>query len=252
MTASIPSLDDIRRDIDRIDDAILALLAERALATTRVRARKSRDGSIAASPIRPAREAIILRRLIAKRSADIHPETVVRLWRGILVSSTLSQAPVRLHLCGASLDERLALRDHFGPMAVVQHQNVVAVLAALKENSGDIAALCAGAEWAVEIALRRTGARAIAALPCLGGGAAPSLLIFGLAPMQPSGDDVTLLIGALGNKLPMGLTARWQWRSGDYQVLALNGFLTDSELLPLLKTAGYFNLAGRYPAPIEV
>src|SRR5437868_7214440 len=60
----VESLADIRREIDRIDDGILELIAARLAVVERVRAYKAGTGSLGASPIRPGREAQILRRLI--------------------------------------------------------------------------------------------------------------------------------------------------------------------------------------------
>lgn len=78
------SLDDIRREIDGIDDAIFDLLIRRFEAMARVRAKKSGDGSIATSPFRPAREAAMLRRLLTRNGRRLPPELLVRLWRVIL------------------------------------------------------------------------------------------------------------------------------------------------------------------------
>lgn len=82
------TLDAIRREIDSIDDQILDLLERRFAATGRVKATKAGDGSIASSPLRPAREAAMLRRLIGKRGGAVSPELLVRLWRVILSAST--------------------------------------------------------------------------------------------------------------------------------------------------------------------
>ena len=100
MTAATPdtSLDAIRREIDSIDDQILGLLMRRFAATARVKANKAQDGSIAASPFRPAREAKIMQRLIAQGGAAVPADVLVRLWRVILSASTQSQAQVTLHM----------------------------------------------------------------------------------------------------------------------------------------------------------
>ena len=58
------ALDRIREEIDAIDDAMLALLAKRFAAVEEVKRIKAASGAIAQSPIRPAREAAILRRLV--------------------------------------------------------------------------------------------------------------------------------------------------------------------------------------------
>ena len=68
MTAPQPDtpLDALRQEIDAIDGQILALLIRRFAATDKVKASKTSDGSLSSSPLRPAREAIMLRRLIAE------------------------------------------------------------------------------------------------------------------------------------------------------------------------------------------
>ncbi len=242
---STQSLELIRQEIDRIDDAIVALLGERAAATAQVRAQKSGDGSIAASPIRPAREAAILRRLMARRSAGLDPQTLVRLWRGILVSSTLAQAPVHLHIAASNIDERLALRDHFGPMPVVEHETIAAALGALEAKPGDNAALPAQSAWALAAGTGRQPT-IIATLPILQQGAAPQIFIFGHAQAQPSGDDVTIIIGAPGTTTkPL-----WHLNAGGLAVFAVTGFTSDADL-PSLALPGA-RIAGRCPAPIEV
>ena len=58
------SLEEIRREIDAIDDSILKLVAERLAMVDRVRAVKNDADNARASPMRPAREAAILRRII--------------------------------------------------------------------------------------------------------------------------------------------------------------------------------------------
>ena len=245
-----PSLDDIRHDIDRIDDAILALLGQRAAATARVRSQKSDDGTLAQSPIRPAREAAMLRRLMAKRGPQVEADLLVRLWRVILVNSTLSQAPVRLHV--ASPAGRLDLRDHFGPMPIVEHQSAGEALAALTVTPGDIAALPADAGWAAELALGRSSAHVIATLPMIANGDSPSFLIFGMAPAHPSGGDVTLLIATEGARLYGGVQAHWQLASERYRAFAISGFLTCDDPLLLVHKTGGFRLAGRFPSAIKV
>src|SRR5688572_16162766 len=109
-------LDRIREDIDEIDDAMLALLARRFAAVEEVKRIKSASGAISQSPIRPAREAAILRRLVAAKPDVVPAELRVRLWRAIISASTLMQAPVRIHVSTGLFDSvtaQLVLRDHF-------------------------------------------------------------------------------------------------------------------------------------------
>lgn len=252
MTAAPPTLDDIRRDIDRIDDAILALLAERAAATAEVKARKSGDGSIAASPIRPAREAAILRRLIANRSPGVSPQLLVRLWRAILVHSTLSQAPVRLHAGACDLHARLALNDHFGAMPVVSHATATAALQALRQDGGDIGAIPVASDWSHPFLNGAAGAaRIIATLPALKHGAAPALLVFGHVEAAASGDDMTIVTGP-GPVPDTGLPLLWHVTDAGHTTIALPGFLPDDHAELRALAGKGFQVAGRCPSPLEV
>src|SRR5690606_35924883 len=60
MSAPPASLDDLRREIDAIDDALFAALVRRAALMANVAEAKRAQN--AASPMRPGREAIVLRR----------------------------------------------------------------------------------------------------------------------------------------------------------------------------------------------
>ncbi|MBI2718716.1 MAG: chorismate mutase [Rhizobiales bacterium] len=243
------SLDDIRRDIDEIDEAMLKLLERRFAAAVRVRARKSENGALAASPIRPAREAAILRRLFERRTDGVPAELLVRLWRAILASSALAQAPFTLHMAasvGNSIAHRLILRDHFATTPIAILPSEAGALEKLASAPGDLAAVATGGDWAEALARGVAGqARVIAALPVVGAAGAPALLIIGNAPAVASGDDQTVVVSS-GSRLPDSLPPPlWQVRAGAMTVSGLKGFLSDE------KAAGV-SVAGRYPSPIVI
>lgn len=258
MTAPSPdtTLDAIRREIDLIDDQILDLLTRRFAATGRVKATKASDGSIAASPFRPAREAAMLRRLIAKAGDRLPPETLVRLWRVILSASTQSQAPVTLHVAqavGHDLAMRLLIAQHFCGMKVEMHGGPAEALAALHTRQGDLALIATSSDWAAGFSPEQPGCpRVIGSLPVTAGGGQPKLLVFGHAPAQPSGDDETLVIipKVLGD-VPSAL---WQAEAGRFVLVGLPGFLRSEDpfLRDVLARAPGAAIAGCYPRPIKV
>jgi chorismate mutase len=106
MSAPDSELEDIRREIDAIDDGLMTLLQRRFVASEHVRVIKSKTGALAGSPFRPAREAAIMRRLLTRSGGLLPAELMVRLWRVILTGSTLSQAPVTIHVQAAELIHR--------------------------------------------------------------------------------------------------------------------------------------------------
>jgi chorismate mutase / prephenate dehydratase len=245
MTGRETSLADIRNEIDAIDDGIVDLLARRAAAQRKVKARKTADGGLAISPLRPAREAEILRRIVRRGGKAVDPELLVRLWRSILVSSTLSQAPVKLHI-GHPLPDTGLLAAYFGPMPLVEHTSTREAISKLAEAPGDLCAVESGGDWTEAF---RTGingpARVIGVVPILASDGVPPLLLLGHAEAQPSGDDCTLLI------LPRGgnESGLWTLETSAARLLCLKGFHSDEDLA----AAGFSGatVAGRFPDQIK-
>jgi chorismate mutase / prephenate dehydratase len=250
-----PTLDAIRHEIDAIDDRLLALLAERFAAVARIRAAKAGDGS----PLRPAREAAILRRLADAPVVGVPLALKVRIWRAIIAASALEQANIRVHLStdlANSVQSRLTINEHFGDMTLIPHAGDRATLEALGANPGDIAILTLGAAWLVPYLAGAAGAaRIIGCLPMLARRKEPEALIFGTAAAEPTGTDETLVMTE-GN-LPRDFTPAplWQAKFGGRQIAALPGFL-EEKMGPLVgiirSNAGLgLKVLGRYPSPIE-
>ena len=247
-----PSLEAIRREIDAIDDRLLDLVGQRFAATSRVRDTKQNEGSLSASPLRPAREAIMLRRLIETRG-NLPPNLLVRLWRVILSASAQAQAPIVLHVDDAvatNLNHRLSLAEHFCGMPVQAHVRTAAALQALVSRRGDLVVVDTLSDWAdgfVEAAAR--GVRLVGALPVLCKKTTPQLLVFGHTEPQPSGDDETVVLlppSVVADKLQAPL---WQSPSGGWTVTGLAGFLPAEQIARAIPQA---IVAGRYPSSIEV
>ena len=113
MTTDSEILDHIRRDIDRIDDRLHDLLIERAALVEKVAAAKAADTSV---PLRPGREAQIIRRLAARHSGRFPLPALVRIWREIMGALVGLQRPFSIAVCQPERgDGYLELaRDHFG------------------------------------------------------------------------------------------------------------------------------------------
>ncbi|MBK1658585.1 chorismate mutase [Paracraurococcus ruber] len=101
----------LRAEIDRLDDALHDLLMRRAAVVADLAASRVKGGT---SPLRPGREAMILRRLLGRHQGALPGDAVVRLWREIFGASSAMQGgfTVALHAPDAA-QARLA-RDHFG------------------------------------------------------------------------------------------------------------------------------------------
>jgi chorismate mutase/prephenate dehydratase len=67
-----------------------------------------------ASPLRPGREAMILRRLLGRHQGALPGGAVVRLWREIFGASSAMQGGFTVALYARRAEEARLARDHFG------------------------------------------------------------------------------------------------------------------------------------------
>jgi chorismate mutase len=247
-------LDAIRQEIDAIDDRLLALLAERFAAVARIRAAKGNG-----SPLRPGREAMILRRLVEAPVKGVPRALRVRLWRAIIAAASLEQASIRIHVpadLATAARPRVAIHEHFGDMVLVSHAGERATLAALATNPGDIAVIDLASAWLDPFLAGAAGeARIIGCLPILANGGAPEALVFGHAAVEPTGADETLVVTA--GQLPRDFAPAplWQVDAGAHKLSGLPGFLEEkgTVLVGVIRSNPRLGLKvlGRYPTPIE-
>ena len=87
MATAAPPLNDLRAEVDRIDQAILALLIERTDVVREIGKVKA-DHLNARLAARPAREAVIMRRLVAQAGDRFPRPVLVRMWREMLGATT--------------------------------------------------------------------------------------------------------------------------------------------------------------------
>ncbi|HYD99697.1 MAG TPA: chorismate mutase, partial [Alphaproteobacteria bacterium] len=114
--AASPTLDELRREIDRIDDAMHDLIMQRATLIERISAAKAAAGPSVF--IRPGREAAIQRRLSGRHSGIFPRTALLRIWREIINAFTALQGPFSV---GATAPEAGrgfwdVARDQFGSL----------------------------------------------------------------------------------------------------------------------------------------
>jgi chorismate mutase len=132
-------LAELRREIDRIDEAMHRLLMERGEIIGRlIKAKRTAESG---SAFRPAREADMMRRLVERHSGFLPLDTAESIWRVIIATFTFVQAPFRAH-ADFSAGEA-AMRDcerfHFGfTVPLVGHMGPAGVLAAIAAAPGDL------------------------------------------------------------------------------------------------------------------
>jgi chorismate mutase len=134
-----PTLADLRREIDRIDEDMHRLLMQRGDIIDRLIATKHTQES--GSAFRPAREAEMMRRLVERHRGILPLDTVESIWRVIISTFTYVQAPYAVHadLTAGEAAVRDSARFHFGFTApLIPHLGASGVVAAVRAKKSDM------------------------------------------------------------------------------------------------------------------
>lgn len=141
------SLDALRAELDAIDDALLATLQRRAGVVAEVAALK--NGGV---PLRPGREAAILRRLLGRTGGGPLPrQALVRIWREILAGSLAQQGYFTIAVCEPGGGQKGAIgllaREHFGALTPLRlHRSPSQAIGDLASGTAAVAVLPLPAE----------------------------------------------------------------------------------------------------------
>ncbi|HRP10061.1 MAG TPA: chorismate mutase [Terricaulis sp.] len=237
-TPPADSMESIRREIDRLDDAILALVAERLRLGEGIAAAKP-----AGLPLRPGREITMMRRLIAAAPAHLDRDLVVELWRALIAANVRRQRVIDVVVGGGRGDPtRLydIARRHFGARARIQHVGEPqAALQKVLEKPEDCVAVTpwatapgVGSWWPALSESRYARLHLIAGLPVAGPiGDDPEASVFAAAEPEEAGGDVTLILAfdpphrAQRALNEAGLTGKEVTRSEPRIMLRVEGFI---------------------------
>jgi chorismate mutase len=165
-----PTLAELRKEIDAIDEQVHRLLMARGDIIDRlIQVKQTQE---VGSAFRPAREASMMRHLVERHRGILPLDTIESIWRVIISTFTYVQAPFSVH-ADVSVGES-AMRDsarfHFGfVVPYVAHFSGAAAVDAVAKSKGDLAlvsAISARTPWWSE--LEADGApKIIARLPFL-------------------------------------------------------------------------------------
>ncbi len=105
----------LRAELDTLDDALHDTLMRRAEVVGRIAALRVKDGT----PLRPGREAAILRRLLARHSGALPRHGVVRIWRELIAAMTELQWPLVVAVCDEG-DAAALTREQYGALVALR------------------------------------------------------------------------------------------------------------------------------------
>lgn len=289
MSNSAP-IHDLRRQIDSIDIAIHDLLMERTEVVGAIAAAKAGNGEGCsdAGPMRPAREAEILRNLAERHRGALPLEVIVRIWRELMAAMTRLQGPLQVAVYGGRhpLHYWDLARFQYGsatPMTLLRSPREV--IRAVVEGNGVVGVLPFDGEddaspWWTHLLAGSEGRcpRIVARLPFLCPPGEQSLeaeaVAVSLAEQEPTGKDTSYAIVAaegtiartsLGRRLTeTGLPGRIIASHDDAQLrqrlhlVEIAEFVApgDPRLLALTTTAGpgilQARVIGGYADPLHV
>lgn len=131
------TLDSLRREIDEIDDALHDLIVRRTKAVEGVRDLK-RGQKI---KIRPAREAQILHRLVARHKGPFPKRELVRIWRELIVATLSFEGPfsVAVHMPEPGSGYWDLARDQYGSFTpMTGHTSARRVIEAVRSQEATV------------------------------------------------------------------------------------------------------------------
>ena len=203
MSISSPTLDDLRRQIDAIDDQMHDLIMRRTEIVEAIGEEK-KDSKVPA--FRPGLEAAILRRLVDRHSGHFPVVALVRMWREMLASTVGMQAnfAVAVYAPSAASGYWDLARDHFGSYAPMTAYNSIGqVIRAVTDKQVSIGILPMPSEddadpwWRFLVSSDAAAPRVLARLPFAGRGNARDggdALAVGSGALEPTGADRSLIV----------------------------------------------------------
>lgn len=213
MSERKPSLDDLRRQIDEIDDSIHDLLMRRTELARQIGAAKGQGAVF----MRPGREARVLRRLVTRHRGAFPKPVIARIWREIVSVFTRLQGPFAAAAFSPQEGPDLfgLARDHFGSLTpITRFESEMGVLRAVSGGKANIGVLPLpeadrGTPWWPKLTRHgKATPKIIARLPFApldgGRGDSPQGVVVSLAEPEESGDDHGYLIVELDEAVSRG------------------------------------------------
>ena len=255
---SAPTLAELRREIDRIDAGMHALLMERGEIIDRLIAVKRSQET--GSAFRPGREAAMMREIVGRHRGILPVDIVESIWRVIIATFTHVQAPYSVH--GDTSLGSAAMRDvarfHFGFVVPYEtHDDAAGVIGAVAASRGDLGLVPAAAPGAWWRALEPPEApKVIARLPFVERAdhpaALPTYVISKPIEEAAAVTDVRLVsvdLSEAGAEIPPRFTA--EARAGAARLVALGNGTDLASLVAALPPATPVAPVGSHAAPFS-
>lgn len=195
----------LRGEIDRIDEAMHALLMERGAIIDRLI--EAKRTAVSGSAFRPGREAAMMCAIAARHRGILPVEAAEAIWRIIISTFTHVQAPFRVHadVSGDAAAMRDTARFHFGFVPpYVPASDAETAIAAVAASHGDLGLVPlgrAGSAWWRTLEPKEAP-KAIAILPFAARAGHPAGLPTLVIARRPSDEAAGLTLLSVRSNLP--------------------------------------------------
>ncbi|NNE57166.1 MAG: hypothetical protein HKN36_03575 [Hellea sp.] len=225
----LSNIEDIRVEIDRVDNLLLELIAKRMELAGQVRKVKS-----GVRLWRPSREHSLVKDL-AEASDGTPANLVARIWAELMSASCALQGTMKLHVSleGDALKNWSLVRDRFGAaLPTKSYPTTSAALAAAYAEEEGVAVIPApGGMQRWWTSLCKGGAmedmHILTGLPRVEESDWPVAVAVATADILPSGDDMTLIaLKQPKAALDAGLNVKLRAESGEFALLSVDEFLS--------------------------
>ena len=173
-----PNLDELRAEIDRIDDTLLELLQRRMSVAARIGGVKA-SGPVNALKLRPDREARVISRLLAKAEPDCR-QLALGVWREIMAAGLARQGELEVVVWGGPDPAHVLdnARRRFGssPRYTEVETSNEALAAAASRNAVAVLAIDPRTAWWTRLAAQHRDLWVFDAIDGPKGGKAPGCL----------------------------------------------------------------------------
>ncbi|MFN4088301.1 MAG: chorismate mutase [Alphaproteobacteria bacterium] len=222
MPSAAPTLDELRREIDRIDAAMHDLLIQRTAVVEEVGRAKARENPAGPETrpqfFRPGREALVVRALVERHRGAFPLASLVRIWREIMTGQLRVQTEIGVAVYAPQGGGEYwdMARDHYGAgaayVACARTHNVVA---AVRSGAAGIGVLPLpqdddGEPWWPLVATNEPNAPAIVArIPILAEAGRPggALLLANVDPERTGADRAYVALETAGDASAASLAA---------------------------------------------
>lgn len=135
---SSSGLEEVRREIDQLDEQIQSLISERARLAFRVRENKGSSKN-AVDYYRPEREAQVLRAVMERNEGPLSNAEMIRLFREIMSACLAQQEPLKIAYLGPEgTFTQQAVHKHFGQSAhALSHPAIDVVFDQVQSGEAD-------------------------------------------------------------------------------------------------------------------